>query len=94
MTIDDIETRRVQLNRIPVNGNYPTQIIPTGVGIGTSNLTDVLACSQLKIDRVMETLAEKLATVEARATFNEKVTITPEAIVIERQMTMAKDRKY
>jgi hypothetical protein len=95
MMDEDVEVRRTQLQRLNVNGGMQSHTPqPYGVGIGASNLSDILVGSQAKIDKIMSDLAEKMAAVEARATFDEKITITPEAIVIERRMTMAKDRKY
>lgn len=68
--------------------------LPQHIGIGPSNLPELLAGSQVAVDRLMVDISERLALVEAKATLREKIVITADCIVIEREASMQKDRKY
>lgn len=64
------------------------------IGIGASNVAELLSGAQVKVDKMMADISERLAAVEAHATFREKIVITADAIVIEREASVSKDRKY
>jgi uncharacterized coiled-coil protein SlyX len=90
-----VEHRRTDLQRLAAGGGAPSPSIQqVSIGLGASNLPDILMGSQVKVDKMMAELSERLATVEARATFREKIVITADTIIIERDVSMAKDRKY
>ena len=93
LTGNGSDSRRAHLQRTVESTGVAVQTTQH-IGVGVSNLADILMGTQTKVDKMMAEVAERLSAVAAKATFREKIVITADTIVIEREVSMAKDRQY